>query len=255
MDAIYEPISLGHACDTKYQIARALFFRERPGASEARFELYMRDRTSLPRHMFDWQITPLTAVCEYIERDFVGVFEREDLTFSNETCDVVHRGLGARFPHDFGEVEGVLSEAEIDERYPAARAKFDHLARKFRTLLTTPGPYLYMFREIPPLELAERLIACLSRHPEHRFRVLFLDDHPKGDFSSLPMVETRTISLDPQKPPGREWQGNDASWAQALADLPLGRHGAPAKPAVAAVAGPAPARGLMGGLLSRLRGG
>lgn len=64
------------------------------------------------RHIFDWQITPVAAALAYLERDFVGVFEREDLAVSPQG-EVVHRWLHTRHPHDFHAGEHGLDEQAL----------------------------------------------------------------------------------------------------------------------------------------------
>jgi hypothetical protein len=227
---IYEPISLGYSCEVKYQLSRALFSRKYPEASD--FELRRMLLTpeygqqNFERHIFDWQITPFPAVLEYLERDFEGVFERDDLRI--EDGEVVHRRLMTRHPHDFGRREGPLDDAAIDAGYANARAKFDHLAAKFLAHLGRPGPFLYVFKDIRIYDEAVRLSALLRKHNrDHAFKLLFIGY--EGEDQMLAALENDVfkgwIPHASGKPAGREWEGHDASWDRILAGWRLAVHG------------------------------
>ena len=251
MTDMLEPISLGYACDIKYQVSRNLYFRRQPEASETDFRnaLFRWQGQASPfrRHIFDWAITPLPAVFAYLERDFQGVFERADLEVGPGGSPVVHRDLKTAFPHDFhGGEDGVITEAMLDEQHPAFRSKYEFLAQRFRDHLRTPGPYLYVYREIVPRADAQRLAGLLAAgSPEHRFQLLFVD--VEGAVNQvLSSVDVPTFKgwLPPgcDKPADRVWEGPDEPWNQILSRFDIGLHGrdAPAPVAVAAVAtGPA----------------
>ena len=232
MNTVFEPISLGYTCEIKYQLSRALYQRADPEGSEDAFRrlLFTPDlgHTSFERQLFDWQITPFEAVIAYLEHDFRGVFEREDLTVSADGAEAVHRILHTRHPHEFKSPAGPLTEAMIDRAYADARAKFDHLAERFRQLLGRPGPYLYVFRQIRIYDDAVKLAALLAaRSPQHRFRLLFVDFD--GDSQIIAPVNGAQVfkgwvPLVPHKPPERRWEGDDAHWDAILEPFRLGRH-------------------------------
>lgn len=252
MTDMLEPISLGFACDTKYQVSRNLFFRRRPDATDADFRnaLFRSDGQPSPfrRHIFDWAITPRPAVFAYLERDFEGVFERADLEIGPDGRTVTHRELGTAFPHDFhGGSDGILTEAMLDDQYPAFRAKHEFLAQRFRDLLASPGPYLYVYREIVTQADARRLADLLrARSPEHRFELLFVD--VEGAVNQvLTEVGVPTakgwIPRGCDKPEDRVWEGPDAPWDEILSRFNLGLHGvddpaAAGRAPVVAAAGP-----------------
>lgn len=227
----YEPISLGYSCEVKYQLSRALYTRKFPDGEE--FDLrrmLMTDeygQRSFERHIFDWQITPFAAVLEYLERDFQGVFERDDL-FLNPHGEVEHRRLRTVHPHDFKPMGG-LTEALIDAGYAKARGKFDHLARKFLTHLTRPGPFLYVFREVRIYSEAERLIELLKRkNPGHDCKILFVGYPGETDQWMTALEGTvfkAWIPLTSDKSADRQWEGQDQGWDEALKDWRLTVHG------------------------------
>jgi hypothetical protein len=227
----YEPISLGYACEVKYQLSRTLFRRKHPDGQELDLRRMLLTneygQRNFERHIFDWQITPFAAVLEYLERDFQGVFEREDL-FLNADGEVEHRRLHTVHPHDFKPIGG-LTEALVDQGYAQARSKFDHLARKFLEHLEQPGPFLYVFREVRIYDEAVRLIELLKRRNRaHDFKILFVGYPGETDQWMTALEGTvfkAWIPLGSDKPADRRWEGPDEGWNPALRDWPLTIHG------------------------------
>jgi hypothetical protein len=228
-----EPISLGYSCDVKYQLSRNLYFRWHPDHSETQFRnmlfRWLDQPTRFRRHIFDWMIAPFPAVCAYLENDFQGVFEREALELYDDGRKVRHRDLLTIHPHDFRPgPEGLYTEALIDQQYPAARAKFDYLAERFRRHLATPGPYLYVYKEIPTAGAAVRLRDLLSaRSPDHLFQLLFVDyrgavNQVLNELGGQAVKGWLTRSCD--KAPDRRWEGDDASWDTIFNRFELGQH-------------------------------
>jgi hypothetical protein len=224
---IYEPISLGHTCEVKYQISRALFFRANPHAPpDAVRHLINQNLGSryFPRHIFDFQVTPFSAVCNYLERDFEGVFEREDLFVDPATGHVTHCTLWTSHPHDLCPPEGGADEGLIDREYAGARAKFEHLAERFRRHLERPGRFLYVFMEYRAAHEAETLLRLLSRHEGHLAHLLLVDAPERAmDIGGL---EGRVFKAARRpvrgKAPEHVWEGDDAGWDAALAPFRLG---------------------------------
>jgi hypothetical protein len=223
MSLAFEPISLGYSCEVKYQLSRTLFRRKYPdGAEEDLRRMLMTPdygQRSFERHIFDWQITPFAAVLEYLERDFEGVFEREDLHV--EDGAVAHRRLKTRHPHDFHPYGGRLDEAAIDRGYAAARSKFDYLAGKFLAHLARPGLFLYVVKEIRIYDEAVRLSDLLRRrNPDHAFKLLFVGF--EGEDQMLEGLRGEVfkawVPAAPDKPADRAWEGDDGRWDQILRD-------------------------------------
>jgi hypothetical protein len=226
-----QPISLGFACEVKYQLSRVLYFRKLLSSNDRGFRMAILTsdfgETRFERHVFDWQITPFDAARAYLRSDFTGVFERDDLTLIDEGAgpEVVHRRLLTRHPHEFPCRDGQLTEAILDETYPRARSKFDYLANKFRDHLRQPGPFLYVCKEVRSQAEIEDLIALLSAgSPEHRFHLLVVGQagEPDHDLSALKDQVTKAI-LPPaiDKPIGRDWEGDDAAWSAVFEPFAL----------------------------------
>lgn len=230
MTQILEPISLGYACDVKYQASRNLYWRAHPQGSEEAFRNYLfrvgGRKSPFTRHIFDWAITSYAAVRAYLEQDFEGVFEREDLLVAKDGTTVKHRRLHAYFPHDFrGGSDGQITEAMLDEQYGVFRSKHEYLAQRFRDLLKSSGPYLYIYKEILPQNDVDTLIGLLRRHPEHQFQMLLVDT--EGAVNQMLMRTAAPVSkgwlpsvID--KPPARSWEGDDTAWDAVLNRFTLG---------------------------------
>jgi hypothetical protein len=218
----------------KYQLSRNLYFRQHPTGTEEDFRrmLMTADYGARPfeRQIFDWQITPFEAVLAYLEADFKGVFEREDLQWSPEgSGEVEHRRLKTRHPHDFKAVDGVCDERAIDLQYEAARGKFEHLAAKFRLLLQHEAPQLFVFRQIRIHDEAVRLLERLnSNWPGRDVRLLFVgydgEDQHLGGLEG--QVFKAWAPLQADKTSDRQWEGDDRRWETVLAPFRLKLPGA-----------------------------
>jgi hypothetical protein len=226
------PISLGNTCEAKVQVSRVLQFRRWPKTSQAAFRLQMlppkRSRDVFGWDLFDWQGTPFNTLLTYLDSDFKGVFEREDLVTDGR--HVEHRRLRAEHCHDFEVLltkdEPVITDAVVDRGYPHAREQFEAMAQTFRERLTQPGPFLYVHvcEDIPSEYRTRQLIQRLSaRSPDHRFHILFVGfEDEDNDLSRL--SDQVSKACRPRPPEGAdptEWEGDYAAWDKALAPFTL----------------------------------
>lgn len=229
----FQPLSLGNTCEAKFQIARVLQFRRDPDSSEMAFRLALlpprRSKHRFGWELFDWQGTSLKAVQHYLEHDFHGLFEREDLAVESEA--VLHRNLRTFHEHDFevllDDPRAKVTEEVIDRGYPAVRARFDAMVARFRATLHTPGPYLYVHvcEDIPTDWDVQRLVTALrALSQDHRFRLLFVgyedSDTPWGDYAHK-VADKAFRPRAWNKPEGRSWEGPDEAWSAALAPYTL----------------------------------
>jgi hypothetical protein len=222
-ERLFNAVSLGITCSTKFQILRHNYCAEHPGATieDVRNSLSMHRRDT---HIFDWQITPFASVAAYIERDFVGIFERDDLEIyepdgvaRNRRFDVIHT-------HAF-HPQGTLTEADIDAQYPMARSKIDYLAGKFRGLLDRErGPILYIAGNIPPAGEVARFISVLKhRAPRQRYHLAFIGksgvslEHDLSEFGDR--ISQFVVNAASGKSAEYQWEGDDETWEMALRTL------------------------------------
>jgi hypothetical protein len=223
---IVRPVSLGNTCETKFQLSRIVKARSQPGYSLAKFRLDMlppaRRAQCYGEELFDWHGTPFETVRRYLEGDFVGFFEQDDLEPVGGT--VIHRRYGTDHMHQFEPLlkpeRSGISQETIAEDYPAARARFDRLVDAFRKHLRSAGDFLYVHccEDFPTRWPVEGLLHELTRHhPGHKAHLLLVG--LEGEDADLAMFPNVTKAWRPRtsgKPPEREWEGNDEAWDKAL---------------------------------------
>jgi hypothetical protein len=235
---MYQPISLGSACEAKFQISRKLYFSYYGKKSEAGFRMQMlppeRGEKAYGWHAFDWQRTPFSALLAYLERDFAGVFEQSDLQMDGDF--IFHRTLGAEHSHQFPGFNSTWTAADVERVYPHVQRNLQKRASAFRRMLTQPGPYLYVWTassdyegtdHLPPVDQVRRLLDLLSSgSPDHQFHLLMVANEGKdADYSSLEGRVTKAYR-EPEsgKSPTMAWEGNDAGWERILAPFILTLH-------------------------------
>ncbi|NJQ15866.1 DUF1796 family putative cysteine peptidase [Streptomyces bohaiensis] len=186
-------VGLGYHCEVTHQLRRVT------GDEHAAF--------------FDWLDLELASVIEAIDSDFRDVLLPGAVEpFSDGLC-ALDRGSDIRFFHDFvARTPGRLSAAEIADQLPAVRAKYEHLAERFRTRAASRARVLYVhhdaFDESGAADLRRLRATIATTHPGHRFAVLWVRRTPPADRTALPPgIVWDTAPLVP----GR-WQGDDAAW-------------------------------------------
>ncbi|WP_027050936.1 DUF1796 family putative cysteine peptidase [Mesorhizobium erdmanii] len=117
-------VSLGPNCRPKYHIQR-----------------YYGKHTA-KRGVFDWQITSGDALILYLESDFRGMFEREDLTITDKGI-VVNRRVGTMHHHEFPSEH--IDETVLDLHYATARQNHDTWCATTRSFLTNRASTLFVF--------------------------------------------------------------------------------------------------------------
>jgi len=187
------PVSLGQTCQTRFQLLRWLYAKRFPHRSldDFRRDLYARspDAHVLPKYPFDWQITAPETVCEWLERDFQGVFELADLVSADG--GVRNQRFPAVFPHHF-------HGADIAGGYNSARQKFEAHAERFRAL-RYQEPVFLMFAPTISAATKDRLSVALRRYTSGPVRLHF---GPTGD------VRAKDADF--------AWEGDDLHWASFL---------------------------------------
>jgi hypothetical protein len=263
----YQPIALGSTCEAKFHICRKLYSSFYDKKSEAGFRVQMMPPERGRRHYgwqtFDWQRVPFANMLDWLERDFEGVLEREDLRIDGEF--IMHRA-GTEHSHQFHGFKTDWTEEDLDRAYPAIRRNFDKCVVEFRQLLTQAGPYLYVWTAsyydhtdfAPSPDQVRRLLDMLaSGSPEHQFRLLIVANPDKGaDYGGLEDRVTLAYRTDEtHKSPAMAWEGDDDAWNAILEPFTLTMHDRE-RPAAASAETlppmePAPRRGLFSRLLSR----
>lgn len=178
MPTIHHAVSFGPYCRARYQLKRVF-------------------RSVNSSGVFDWQITPPAAAVAYLESNFEGMFEIDDLDIEPETQFVFHRALRTRHMHEFPKI---ATRESLEQHYSRARKRHDYLCGKVRDLLQGVAPVLIAMApgsgDHKSVEV-DRLRAALNKF------------NPQGTFHL--MVEPHEGSRD-----GSDWRGNDRVWDDAL---------------------------------------
>lgn len=201
-------VGLGYHCESTHQL------RRHTGDARA--------------HFFDWLDLDLASVTGAVRSDFRDVLRTGPVVpFSDGRC-ALDRPSGIRFFHDFRTAPGSpLTAAAIEDQLPRVRAKFAHLADRWRAMTASPAQVLYVhhdaFDESGTAEVLALRAALAAQRPGHRFGLLWLRRTPPPDATALPPdVHTGTVP----HVPGR-WEGDDDAWDRVLSALPLRAHTAP----------------------------
>jgi hypothetical protein len=161
-------------------------------------------------NLFDWWITPGDALVLLIEKDFEGLFLRENLKIVGEGQSVANTRYGILHHHDFFRNDDTRRVEEIREPEIVGNVnKLAYLKKRWDDLACNPDPVLFvrwgweinepLLAGIPAEPSgadAVRLIAALDRKfPQLDYRILLIDapevalEHPKilyrdsGDFT------------------------------------------------------------------------
>ncbi|MFI5805868.1 DUF1796 family putative cysteine peptidase [Streptomyces sp. NPDC051561] len=193
-------VGLGYHCESTHQIRRIT------GDERA--------------HFFDWLDLDFESVLTLLESDFRDVLlPGSSEPFSDGLC-AHDRGTGIRFFHDFRPQPGrPLSQADVDAQLPSVKAKFAHLAERWRELTGSSRRVLYVhhdaFDELTDSDLGRLHRLLARRHPGHRFALLWLRRTAPHSVAALP---PGTAWDTVPEVPGH-WQGDDTAWDRVFAAL------------------------------------
>jgi hypothetical protein len=233
----YQPISLGSACEAKFQICRKLYFSHYGKKSEAGFRMHMmppdRGENYYGWNAFDWQRTPFDAMLEHLESNFDKSLDREDLYIDGDF--IFNRVHKTEHSHQFPGFNSTWTDADLDRIYPAVQRHLSKRVNGFRDIRKRPGPYLYVWTAsyyegtdfLPPAEKVGRLLELLgSGSPDHRFHLLMVGNEGKDtDYSAFAGQVTRAFRVqDSGKAAAMAWEGNDMGWQAILEPFELTIH-------------------------------
>jgi hypothetical protein len=175
-------------------------------------------------NVFDWQVTPFPVVTEYIRRDFRGVFELEHLAINQEYDATVNTQMSTSHKHAFHPTGDRLSDQDIRSQYPVARAKFEYLADKFRSVLASDGPIVYVLlcRDfVPSVWQIAAFIRCIKqRNPKQAFRLAMVGIEGKYRRPILIWFGGRVSWHVIAAPKDKDvWGGDNESWGRVIGKL------------------------------------
>lgn len=173
VETFEQALSIGQNCRARHHIRRTF------GKHSGR------------KGVFDWQITPTSALLEYLTRDFKGMFERADLVARNG--EVFNDRFGTNHVHEFP--KGIQPK-DIDRYYAQARKRHDRWCEFTRRVMSNNLSALFVLAApVSPDVLGSITKAITSFNPSKRTLVL---NGPENDT-------------------GIDWTGNQAVWDKHLA--------------------------------------
>ncbi|SFV38099.1 Putative papain-like cysteine peptidase [Hyphomicrobium facile] len=169
----HQAVSLGNSCQVIYQL------REHLGAEFC------------SSGVFDMQVTPPSALIEYLQRDFREMFERADL--SEENGIVFNRRFLTEHLHEFPN--------GLERSYEDARSRHDYLCQKLRSVIDGRTPTLFALRHCPSVIDLDQRVRSILRERNRRLPFKIVTVH---------------IGSKPTRPHPNDWEGNDDEWANRL---------------------------------------
>lgn len=172
---VAQVVSLGRDCQPAFQIRR-YFGKENCSSG-----------------VFDYQITPHQAVISYIENDFCGFFERQDLQVDSDghVRNIKH---GTRHIHEFPN--------GLDQDYEKSLSRHNHLCENLRQIVHGRLSTLFVGLSYTPDVFGDQVSSTIRKiNPRLRFYVLVLTIRP---------------DLAPSRSYPEDWQGNDDYYSEAL---------------------------------------
>lgn len=186
----------------------------------AKYHLRRKFGACAPSGIFDWQVTPPAAIHAYLERDFQGLFELDDL----QTQDgiVWNSRFGTSHEHEFP--AGI---DDLERHYARARARHDHLCRNTRRYLTGDRRLLLGFSRPVPTDVVAGIRAQVVRYS--------------------PQIRCELVAEPEGLARSDDWKGNLRVWDELLAPYTV----RPLERTIAEMAGVARLAGRVFGRLTR----
>lgn len=184
-------VSLGRACQPAYQIRRLL------GVQAA--------------HVFDWIITPDTALQALLATRLDGFFSRDRLIMGPEAC-VIDALTDVRFLHEFP------PGADLDEKYMEHAPRFRMLTERWRAFMASRRRVLFIRQhawDADARATARRLRGTLDVvAPLLDYTLLYLTSDDEA-----PWGEEKIFNRRLHQPEVPDWRGDDQAWAALLVEF------------------------------------
>ncbi len=141
-----------------------------------------------------FQVTPFETMIAYLENDFRGFFEYDDLAFDRGVA--VNRKYMTIHPHEFP--DGIAS-------YPIARSRHDYLCNKARSLLNQSDKgLLLLFGSDRPDQAGIMENVIRVHYPKASFRLVAARSHtPSTEWADRRLSEWQQASADAKRKWGR----------------------------------------------------
>ena len=160
----------------------------------AKYHLRRHFGRSAVNGVFDWQMTPVGSCMAYLDADFVGLFERDDLHIRDGALR--NKRWGTTHLHQLPS----RTEAALDAHYATARSRHDHLCENFRSAIRSGKRVLIAFSRPIENEVRDALITRLRAYAGTT-ELFFVFEPPGG--------------------PWQSWKGDSKLWNRLLAPYRL----------------------------------
>jgi hypothetical protein len=160
---------------------------------------------------FDWIITPFSALCQLLERDFASFLNRDDLRLPEE-CPCIVDSMGLNFYHDFPITESFLSE------YEPVKEKYDRRIARFREVLESGDRVAFVRMELSRDEAQQLRDLIRRKFPGLDFVLIAVNERPH-EMEEWGLDQVRNFSIE-----GVEgWYGNTAAYGEVFEAVHLTR--------------------------------
>ena len=124
---------------------------------------------------FDWVVTSYQSIYDLIKNDFIGFMRKENLQPERAPNNVLDKGSGVVFVHDFRN----NSQEEIDQNYDAQYAKFMRRIKYFYDAINS-GKHIYFIRYLAMTKIQACEICNLlkNKFPDLAFTLIVIGDDP-----------------------------------------------------------------------------
>lgn len=182
-------------CGMRFAVAMAFGVNCRAGFHLKR----VFDKRLTTSGIFDSQITLFDSIIRYVESDFRGLYELEDMEFVSGVGQVRNKSTGAEHVHEF---PGATSQDELPKLYAESRKRHDYLCEKARRLLNgNQIIFLFISGKMKQEQIDKIATTIRATYPKLKFRLI---PEPADD-------------LEATYTDGRSWHGNYAAWDRHLA--------------------------------------
>jgi hypothetical protein len=183
-------LSVGHACDTAFQIRRHFVQTE--------------------AYPFDWLTTPLTGLAALIEHDFAGFLDEGNLTPAGKYLrDTKYE---VRFLHEFPD------PTRFKENLAEVRAKYQRRIRRWLSVMKPGASVLFVRSEqfVNAANVNEEKARALLKLLQTKYKAvkihLLVQNPPPAGIPEI--VEDNLWLLQLKVPEPWIWSGDDAAWSE-----------------------------------------
>lgn len=216
-------ISLGSACQTRYNISRT-YYRTKFG-TYAGFDSKSppAEKFDYGSFYFDWSISPIDSVIAILQDRFSGDFRLEDLSIFEQaggSKSVLNLRNKCQYPHLLEGFDKKICQESLDENFSAIKEKYRYLADKTLQAMNSSKRILFVLNGNHARRSLENLEEALQGYP-CKSAILYLPVKGRPEFSTdqQALLDSSIWIVRPvlHKP----YPGDLNSWASAFEEIQL----------------------------------